>query len=638
MRKFIFSVMIFICCVGNIAIAATEKIATNTLVSPWGICAHPHSDREYNNIDREISMMQAAGIKWVREDFQFARVCREKGKFDFAIYDDLINRFQSAGIQMLPILQGYGWEIKNSRSELMPLHEHLDAWRLFVKAVVTRYHTRIHHWEIWNEEDGGFWRPDKPNAGQYVKILNAAYEEIKAVDSNAVVIVGGLCGFNSAYLKQMFKSDIKPRFDAIAIHPYGVGVDNAYVKAKYDKFVDILKANGCGNKPIWITEGGCSTFKSALMAENPDFLHELIVFGLKKINYKITGKIKTAVIDTSPYGSLLPDSLIPSLQKSLPDMEVDVISANDIDAQKYPVILWHRGEGIEHELVKPLLDYVNSGGLLVSLGGIPFYYEIKANQDGTRKQVSAAYYLQPGFGINYQAWWTDKHLPRKTELSRINPELSDYFNNINHAYATRFIDDKNLKRGETYIPVLQAVNDDGKIIADIVAMYKFGDKKGGIIVSIPALTGGHDEAYQANLYQRIYLAYMALGIKHIFLYDFHNDGTVASEKENNFGIVDYYWRPKPAYYAYQAMTSSLGVVPSFVKRIKSDDKDIYALIFHNKESNKNILALWSVNGIKKINITGLAGDNSEDFIVGKEVIFITLEEKIEGIRIKKKGI
>ena len=107
----------------------------------------------------------------MRTDFGFSLICKVPGKFNFERTDELVDKLAEKGIQVLPVLQGYDWGI---RPECRPLYKHPEEWRSYVRAVAEHYKGRIHAYEIWNEQDGGFWRP-APNAAQYVKLLKIAY-------------------------------------------------------------------------------------------------------------------------------------------------------------------------------------------------------------------------------------------------------------------------------------------------------------------------------------------------------------------------------------------------------------------------------------------------------------------------------
>ena len=49
--------------------------------SPWGIAAHPHSEMEWKNIDRQLGMMREAGMTSLRHDMKFSGIARKKGEY-----------------------------------------------------------------------------------------------------------------------------------------------------------------------------------------------------------------------------------------------------------------------------------------------------------------------------------------------------------------------------------------------------------------------------------------------------------------------------------------------------------------------------------------------------------------------------
>jgi trimeric autotransporter adhesin len=55
------------------------------------------------------------------------------------------------------------------------------------------------------------------------------------------------------------------------------------------------------------------------------------------------------------------------------------------------------------------------------------------------------------------------------------------------------------------------------------------------------------------------LDYPGLDVRHIFWYDFHDDGTDPGNTENNYGLIRNDWAtPKFSYLAYRQMTAHLG--------------------------------------------------------------------------------
>ena len=111
--------------------------------SPWGIAAHPHSEMEWKNIDRQLDMMRKAGITSLRHDVKFSNIARKKGVYDFRRYDELLEKLDAAGIEFLPILEGYDWEIERFRSDAKPLYKHPEEWRKFVRACAEHYKGKL---------------------------------------------------------------------------------------------------------------------------------------------------------------------------------------------------------------------------------------------------------------------------------------------------------------------------------------------------------------------------------------------------------------------------------------------------------------------------------------------------------------
>jgi hypothetical protein len=118
-------------------------------------------------------------------------------------------------------------------------------------------------WQVWNEPDGEL------NAEASVVLRPATYREmlikvvprIRAGDSEAIVLTGGLTGTQSgdAYAREVLANlpkDAEP--DGIAIHTYGRSPRPNDPFGAYGHIDDVLNAylSILPNKPVWITEWG----------------------------------------------------------------------------------------------------------------------------------------------------------------------------------------------------------------------------------------------------------------------------------------------------------------------------------------------------------------------------------------------
>jgi hypothetical protein len=117
----------------------------------------------------------------------------------------------------------------------------------FMGNMATRYKGRVQAYEIWNEQNlRREWEGAPLSAADYVGLLGAAYQAIKAVDPGAIVVSGGMAptGVNDGveaiddriYLEQMYAAGLSGVCDAVGAHPRGFAnpPDVYYTGSDYD--------------------------------------------------------------------------------------------------------------------------------------------------------------------------------------------------------------------------------------------------------------------------------------------------------------------------------------------------------------------------------------------------------------------
>jgi len=159
----------------------------------------------------------------------------------------------------------------------------LDQWGDHVEAIARAGLGFVEAYEIGNEPNTDrFWDNAPPDPGEYVQVLQAAYERIKAVDPAAIIVSAGLapvgriegtCGGWSGndcdamdereYARQMFLLGAGDYFDAFGYHPYGFAyapetdpssVSNGFAFRGAEVMHDLLEDHNLGHKPVWATE------------------------------------------------------------------------------------------------------------------------------------------------------------------------------------------------------------------------------------------------------------------------------------------------------------------------------------------------------------------------------------------------
>jgi hypothetical protein len=161
----------------------------------------------------------------------------------------------------------------------------LDQWGDHVEAIARAGRGRVEAYEIGNEPNvGSLWGGDDepPDPGHYVQVLQVAYERIKAVDPDAIVVSAGLAPVGRIqgtcngwigndceamdereYARQMLLLGAGNYFDAFGYHPYGFAyepetdvytVSNGFAFRGAEVMHDLLEQHDLGHKPIWATE------------------------------------------------------------------------------------------------------------------------------------------------------------------------------------------------------------------------------------------------------------------------------------------------------------------------------------------------------------------------------------------------
>lgn len=279
-------------CAGLLCLAscAQNKTIQNAMLqadSPYGICAHLGGGSENRWIPKNLQMMNEAGIRMVRVDFNWNAIETEPGVWDFTKFDRIVDAADSCGIKILaPLLYSVKWAD--------PAYEHIPQWLEYVSKTVEHFKGRVDCWEVWNEPNL-FW--EGPDGKEYAKLLNVTYTRIKEVDPSATVLYGGTSGIPLGFIEDSFKEGAAKSFDVFNIHPYRGRLNSMQRLVEFDRDVKdlyaLLEKYGVGDKPVWITEMGYSSWHN-VNTENKDIFAQ----ALTAMDSKEDGRKCCLVYDT----------------------------------------------------------------------------------------------------------------------------------------------------------------------------------------------------------------------------------------------------------------------------------------------------------------------------------------------------
>ena len=199
-----------------VTILATE---IPPLVIPSGVGVNIHF---VGGHQKDLDMIAAAGFKWVRMDFAWESIERTNGVYDWSAYDELTANLEKHGLSALYILDYSNPLYEEKTGDQVPAPrrpESVSAFAKWAAAAATHYHGRHIIWEIWNEPNGGFWKP-VANVSQYSALAVSTAAAIRAADPSATVIGPACAGFDWPFLEAFLQSSVLENLDAVSVHPY----------------------------------------------------------------------------------------------------------------------------------------------------------------------------------------------------------------------------------------------------------------------------------------------------------------------------------------------------------------------------------------------------------------------------------
>lgn len=231
--------------------------------------------------DKEFGEMQAMGITLIRQTFDWARIERTRGNYDFSHHDMFVMAAARHGVRILPILFNPP-KFRSSRPKRGAIRGTYFPKRYsdlgdFGVAVARRYGVNGTFWQehpslpkmaitsfqIWNEPNLRVYDPPKPNPKRYAKLLKAAAAKIRAAEPTAEIVSAGFPESKLStpvnmykWLGRMYRAGAAKSFDTLAINPYGKNAKQVMRNVK--KARKLMNRNGHRSGKLWVTEIGWS--------------------------------------------------------------------------------------------------------------------------------------------------------------------------------------------------------------------------------------------------------------------------------------------------------------------------------------------------------------------------------------------
>ena len=223
--------------------------------------------------------LKELGIKRVRLQTGWARTEKEKGRYDFAWLDKIVDDLTAIGVKPWMSLS-YGnpiyavpeeGEQDYTGQKMFPMRSEAGkaAWSAYVKAIVARYMDRVDVWEVWNEPDVKFFLKVPEGSSwvkEYVELVRFTAEAVRSVQPNARIAActaAGPCSGENLSV-ELFKEGIGNVVDIYTFHGYQA-IPELMSPLDSEAYFSAVRRYA-PNVEFWRGEAGISSVKSGFGA------------------------------------------------------------------------------------------------------------------------------------------------------------------------------------------------------------------------------------------------------------------------------------------------------------------------------------------------------------------------------------
>ena len=222
-----------------------------------------------------LDLIEAAGLRWVRQRFPWDQIERRRGEPDWATWDTIVEACAGRDLRVLAVLDGTpAWARPEAagHTPLVPPREVAD-WGAYAGQVAQRYRGRVVAYQLWDEPNlAGHWGDRFVDPAAYTTLLREGAIRVRAADPGAIVLLAALAptletgplNLNEVdFLRGVIEAGGAPFFDVVSVQPYGFGhAPDAAVAPSVLAYgrVGLVRRElvrlGMGDRPVWATAWG----------------------------------------------------------------------------------------------------------------------------------------------------------------------------------------------------------------------------------------------------------------------------------------------------------------------------------------------------------------------------------------------
>ncbi len=185
------------------------------------------------DVGKHLDWVRLLSFSHVKQTFAWSDLEPQSGRWDWTQADRILTEVARRGLRLVVRLgQVPDWAREpdhRSANDAPPAD--LSDWRDYCAAVARRYAGQIAAYQIWNEPNlSREWGGRRPDPAEYVQLLAACSESIRAVDPGAVLISAGLAPTgnhddyalpDNIYFDHLYRNGFQEHIDVVGVHAPG---------------------------------------------------------------------------------------------------------------------------------------------------------------------------------------------------------------------------------------------------------------------------------------------------------------------------------------------------------------------------------------------------------------------------------
>jgi O-antigen ligase len=242
------------------------------------------------SLEQALTDLEDAGFRWLRQRFPWDAIEASPGEYEWSAWDAVVEGAIRHNLALIAALDGSpAWARAEVDAEnpLAPPTE-TRYFGDFASAFAERYGDQVDLYQIWDEPNiAPHWGGREIDPAAYARLLREGAIRIRAVDTNAVVLLAALApnvesgGENLSdllFLDAVYNEGASEWFDLASAQPYAFGASiDAQPGAdklnwrRVELLRGVMESHGDAATGMWATSFGVPASESAVVSEAVEY-------------------------------------------------------------------------------------------------------------------------------------------------------------------------------------------------------------------------------------------------------------------------------------------------------------------------------------------------------------------------------